>query len=116
MVIVGGGHRSWRGGPHHRNVVQLSALLGFLLPSTSFAFSGESSCAGIEREHPAWGSLLGKYVHDGLVDYDSWKRQGMAELNNYLASLSSLCAAAERAADRDERLAFWINEIGRAHV
>src|SRR5262249_1053186 len=62
-----------------------------------------------EREHSAWGSLLGKYVHDGLVDYESWKQQGTAELNNYLASLSSLCAAAERAASRDERLAFWIN-------
>ena len=109
MVIVGGDHRPWRLGPHRRNVVQLLGLLGFLLPSTSFALSGESSCAGIEREHSAWASLLGKYVHDGLVDYESWKGQGMAELDTYLASLSSLCAAAERAAGRDERVAFWIN-------
>ena len=108
IVIFGGGHRPWRVGAHCRNVVPLS-MLGFLLPSTSFALSSESSCAGTEREHSAWGSLLGKYVHDGLVDYEGWKRQGTAELNNYLASLSSLCADAERAAGRDERLAFWIN-------
>src|SRR5215472_8707453 len=101
MVIVGGDQRPWRVGLHRRNVVQLLGLLGFLLPSTSFALSDESSCAGIEREHSAWGSLLGKYVHDGLVDYEGWKRQGMAELNNYLANLSSLCAAGERAAGRE---------------
>src|SRR5262245_57425434 len=85
MVIVSGGYRGWRVGPPRQSVVHLSALMGFLVPLTGFALSGESSCAGIEREHSAWGSLLGKYVHDGLVDYESWKRQGMAELNNYLA-------------------------------
>jgi hypothetical protein len=53
--------------------------------------------------------LLRRYVHDGLVDYQDLKRQGVAELNNYLATLSSVCAADERAANRDERLAFWIN-------
>ncbi len=53
--------------------------------------------------------MLRRYVHDGLVDYEGLKRQGVAELNNYLATLSSVCAADERAANRDERLAFWIN-------
>ncbi len=108
-VIAGVGYGRWRVGLHRQNVVHLSVLLGFLVPPTGFALSGEISCAGIEREHTDWGSLLGKYVHDGLVDYASWKRQGTAEVNNYLASLSSLCAADERAASRDERLAFWIN-------
>ncbi len=56
-----------------------------------------------------WSSLPLKYVHDGLVDYQGLKRQGVAELNNYLATLSSVCTADERAATRDERRAFWIN-------
>ncbi len=89
----------------------LSALLLTLfVPPTAFPLSGETtSCASIEREHTAWSSLLGKYVHDGSVDYEGLKRQGVTELNNYLATLSSVCAADERAANRDERLAFWIN-------
>ncbi len=53
--------------------------------------------------------MLRRYVHNGLVDYEGWKRQGVAELNDYLATLSSVCTADERAANRDERLAFWIN-------
>src|SRR5262249_12819150 len=94
----------------HKNVVHLSAiLLALAVSSTGFALSGEATCATIEREHTAWSSLLHKYVHDGLVDYEGLKQQGGAELNNYLATRSSVCAADERGASRDERLAFWIN-------
>jgi len=89
----------------------LSALLlALFVPSTGFPLSTETtSCASIERQHSAWSSLLRRYVHDGLVDYEGLKRQGVAELNNYLATLSSVRTADERAANRDERLAFWIN-------
>lgn len=96
--------------PTHQNVVHLSVvLLALFVPSTGFALSGETSCASIERDHTAWSSLLRKYVQDELVDYESWKRQGGPALNNYLATLSSVCRADERAASREERLAFWIN-------
>ena len=111
IVILGGGNSPFRIQPLGQNVVALSALLlALFVPSTGFPLSAETtSCAGIEREHSAWSSLLRRYVHDGLVDYEGWKRQGVGELNNYLATLSSVCTADERAANRDERLAFWIN-------
>jgi hypothetical protein len=111
IVILGGGSSPFRIHPLGQKVVPLSALLlALFVPSTAFPLSGETtSCASIEREHTAWSSLLRKYVHDGLVDYEGLKRQGVAELDNYLATLSSVCAADERAASRGERLAFWIN-------
>ncbi len=111
IVILGGGYSPFRIHPLGQNVVPLSALLlALFVPSTGFPLSGDkTSCANIEREHTAWSSLLLKYVHDGLVDYQGLNRQGVAELNNYLATLSSVCTADERAATRDERRAFWIN-------
>ncbi len=111
MAILGAGYTPFHIGRFRQNVVHLSALLlALCVPSTGFGRSGETtSCASIEREHAAWSSLLRKYVQAGLVDYESWKTQGAAELNNYLPILSSVSAADERAASRDKLLAFWIN-------
>jgi hypothetical protein len=90
----------------HRSVL----LWALIVPSIGFALSAErTSCATIERDHRTWSSLLRKYVRDGSVDYESWRSQGVSDLNNYLATLSSICTAAEQAASRAERLAFWIN-------
>lgn len=111
IEILGRRYKPFRARLLGQNVLHRSVLLlALIVPSISFALSAETTPpATMEREHRAWSSLLRKYVRDGLVDYQSWKSQGVSDLNSYLATLSSICTAQERAASRAERLAFWVN-------
>jgi hypothetical protein len=59
-------------------------------------------------DHSAYDALLRRYVDDrGLVDYAAWKAADVPALERYLASMAAV--RPDELADRDERLAYWIN-------
>jgi hypothetical protein len=62
-----------------------------------------------DHDHAAWTALLERYVHDGEVDYGSWKRDGAVPLVTYLAALGAVRPAEYAAWSGPERLAYWIN-------
>ena len=66
---------------------------------------GDSGSAPIERLHEPFTEVLSRYVHDGKVDYPGLCSDG--RFAEYLSRLSSTDPSA--IADRDERLAFWLN-------
>lgn len=78
--------------------------------------AGPDSCALFDQEHTAWTSLLGRYVHDGSVDYAGIKRSGMPDLAAYLRSLESVCRGHFDSWTREQKLAFWINAYNACTV
>lgn len=55
-------------------------------------------------DHGAWSAMLGRYVTDGMVDYDAFRRD--PRFADYLRSLERVNPGALPTA---ERLAYWIN-------
>jgi hypothetical protein len=59
-------------------------------------------------DHSDYDALLKKYVDSrGLVDYAAWKAADRPALERYLRAMAAVQPSA--LADRDERLAYWIN-------
>ncbi|MBI4372833.1 MAG: DUF547 domain-containing protein [Candidatus Omnitrophica bacterium] len=59
-------------------------------------------------DHSKWGRILKTYVHDGLVDYKGLL-QARSELDDYLKELENISIETLAEANREERIAFWIN-------
>lgn len=73
------------------------------------AGGGGDFCALFDHQHAAWTRILQRYVHDGVVDYAGLKREGEADLNDYLRSLESICRGHYDTWTREQKLAFWID-------
>lgn len=90
------------------------------------AFSGDEWSVGVsipaaqrisvaKIDHSSWNAMLQKYVdHDGLVDYQNWKRDDVAALDTYLKELSR--ADLDAGASREAQLAYWINAYNAVTV
>ena len=97
-------------------VVGLAVLAGGVAPARAADTIVVKPARGVEApvgkdkrvDHTVWHKLLKRYVDaQGRVDYRAWKKQGRPTLDRYLQSLAAVKPAA--LADKNERLAFWIN-------
>ncbi len=61
-----------------------------------------------DPSHKLLSAELKKYVHNGLIDYKTWKANP-DNLNLYLEQLKSLSAEQYKALSLDEKKALWIN-------
>ena len=63
----------------------------------------------------SWDRLLKRFVHDGLVDYHSLS-ESRSELDQYFEEVSSVSEEVLARANREERLAFWLNLYNAAVI
>lgn len=90
-----------------RSIAAGLSLFAMLVTVSASATALE--CPKIDHKHSAWTALLQRWVHDGQVNYAAFKREGRADLEDYLNKLSATCAADYMKWSREQRLAFWIN-------
>lgn len=98
-----------------------AAMAAVLTLAVNAAEAGSAATVGVrvppaqripvgQIEHDTWDRLLKEYVDsDGMVDYSAWKASAADRraLLDYLRHLSA--ASFPSGADRDAKLAFWIN-------
>jgi len=84
----------------------LSALVATLLLRSPQA---HAACTRIDPAHAAWSAVLARWVDHGEVDYAGLGRDGRADLDAYLATLSGACSQDYEGWTEAEKIAFWIN-------
>ncbi len=89
-------------------LIALAALVAALL-------YGSAAGGAFDHDHAAWTALLGRFVHDGLVDYAGLEQGGEADLAAYLRALESVRRTDYESWTREQKLAFWINAYN-AHM
>ena len=65
-------------------------------------------CIAFDKEHSKLTGELSKYVHDGLIDYASWKEHPEI-LNSYLSELGKISESQYKSLSHNEKKALWIN-------
>jgi hypothetical protein len=83
-------------------------FLTVLLMAISLVYAQQTTQPAIQEhvDHAVFNTLLKKYVHEGLVDYEGIRKHGMKQLGDYLKQLSEVKFA--QLSD-DEQLAAYIN-------
>lgn len=94
-----------------------SSALGQRLQTAGKQWPAAERVAIGKIKHDSFDKLLKKYVDkDGMVNYKAWHASSAdrAKLTNYIESLSR--ADIEQQAERNDKLAFWINAYNAVTV
>lgn len=84
------------------------ALISNCVCATQAMAAPESKPPAFDVTHRLFTTELKKYVHNGLVDYKSWKAKP-ENLDSYLDQLRSVSADEYKKLSLDDKKALWIN-------
>ena len=83
-------------------------MMRILIVMLGISSAGSAWSAGFDHAHAGWDRILKAQSAGGFVAYKTLKKN-LSEFNAYIAELGAVTRTEEKAWDRQERLAFWIN-------
>lgn len=96
-----------------------TALLAFamlLVMSAKPRDAKAAECPPFDHGHGAFTRLVSRFVQDGFVDYQGWKREGRKALEEYRSGLSAVSPACFAAFSEEEQIAFLVNAYNASTV
>jgi len=85
------------------NIIKLKRLIPFFWITLLLGMANQIQAE--EKLHAIWAELLNKYAHEGVIDYQGFKKEE-ARLDDYLNVLDTTDPSR---LPKNERLALWLN-------